>query len=195
MQVYATPYQPEFCGWAFAYEHDEDRFNPKHLVARGAKSIAENVVPDFPNVDVMMTHGPPQGRMDIVVRDNSSVGCPHLYRALTRARPLLHCFGHIHEGHGAEILHWRRDAATGGSGEVEHVQPMRPTIDSNRVEVGSIDVSSGSRDGNVIVHGEQTLLVNAAIMTVRGGPDNAPWLVDLDLTDARTVDFADSPSL
>lgn len=143
----------------------------------------------------MMTHGPPQGHMDTVVRDGSSVGCPHLYRALTRARPLLHCFGHIHEGHGAEILHWDRGAAVGGLSRPVRAQPIRPRIKSTRAEAGCVDVSSGNDGGDPVVHGEQTLLINAAIMTVRGAPENAPWLVDLDLMDASMANSADSPLL
>lgn len=59
--VYASPYTPEFCGWAFAYERDEDRFNPNP--APIASSVNQ-FVPDFPNVDIMLTHGPPAGILD-----------------------------------------------------------------------------------------------------------------------------------
>lgn len=34
-------------------------------------------------------------------------------------------------------------------------------------------------------HGQQTLMVNAAVMNEKNEPANAPWLVDLDLPQAR----------
>ncbi|KAI0133555.1 hypothetical protein BJ170DRAFT_606663 [Xylariales sp. AK1849] len=34
-------------------------------------------------------------------------GCPHLFGAIRRAKPLLHCFGHIHEGWGSKLVTWR----------------------------------------------------------------------------------------
>jgi len=59
-------------------------------------SIAENPIPSFPDVHVVMTHGPPLSVRDRTYR-GEHVGCKHLLRAVARARPLLHCFGHIHE--------------------------------------------------------------------------------------------------
>ena len=34
-------------------------------------------------------------------------GCPDLFGAIARARPRLHCFGHIHDGWGAKMVTWR----------------------------------------------------------------------------------------
>ena len=41
-----------------------------------------------------MTHGPPKYILDMI--DGQSAGCEHLRRAISRVRPRLHCFGHIH---------------------------------------------------------------------------------------------------
>eukprot|EP00035_Acanthoeca_spectabilis_P030653 m.10313 g.10313 ORF g.10313 m.10313 type:complete len:338 (+) comp4300_c0_seq1:51-1064(+) len=53
-------------------------------------------------VDVVMTHQPPLGRRDAV--DNAGKGhaggCIALREAIEKARPAVHAFGHIHEGHG-----------------------------------------------------------------------------------------------
>jgi len=54
---------------------------------------------------VMITHGPPKGILDKTIR-RDNVGCDHLMRAVGRCRPLLHCFGHIHEGWGTERKAW-----------------------------------------------------------------------------------------
>lgn len=50
----------------------------------------------------MMTHGPPKGILDECPR--GSVGCKSLRQALGRARLRMHCFGHIHESSGAEVM-------------------------------------------------------------------------------------------
>src|SRR5205814_5665909 len=85
--------------------HDKDRFNPPTAVSRFK---APNPIPSFPTVDILMSHGPPYTRLDTVAWGNKQVGCPHLLRAVNRARPLLHCFGHIHESWGAELVKWRQ---------------------------------------------------------------------------------------
>ena len=189
--MYASPYQPEFFDWAFPYKRDEDRYNHGSIVADDVRSIVEHEVPDFPDVDVMMTHGPPQYHLDRSehplgrVGEDKHVGCPHLFRALARAKPLLHCFGHIHEGYGAELVQWRKSGTSGTQADV-----LRTTRLDGRA-AGQIDTSMSqyldfSKTGDhVISHGEETLLVNAAIMTRLYKPEHAPWIVDLDLPGAR----------
>ncbi|KAF7597066.1 hypothetical protein BBP40_010540 [Aspergillus hancockii] len=66
--VYASPYTPEFCQWAFAYDRDTDRYNTRSTVF-----VPPNPVPDS-GVDIMLTHGPPYGILDSVVKTHASVG-------------------------------------------------------------------------------------------------------------------------
>ena len=84
--IYTSPYQPEFCGWAFSYARDEDRFNHPEQVAKGMKPIAMNPIPDFFGVDILMTHGPPEDILDLTIH-GPNVGCEALLRAASRARP------------------------------------------------------------------------------------------------------------
>jgi len=169
--VYASPYTPEFCQWAFAYERHIDRFNPSPPVSLFQ---APNPVPDYPQVDIMLTHGPPYGILDRVQYGNQSVGCENLWRACIRARPRLHVFGHIHEGYGAGRLDW----ATKTSSRV----PTDPeTMIENRCAY--YNVSSDSKEP--LRFGEETLFVNASVVTIRYHPTNAPWLVDIDLPPAE----------
>lgn len=109
LKVYASAYTPEFCDWAFPYQHYEDRFNQSNASLSDAKNIAAHPIPPFTSadrpLDILVTHGPPYGRLD-ETKNGDLAGCPHLLRALMRARPLLHCFGHIHEGRGAERVRW-----------------------------------------------------------------------------------------
>ena len=184
-KVYASPYQPEFCGWAFPYFRNQDRYNPPHKCTPNAVPIAENAIPDFPNIDVVMTHGPPMGVLDATDR-GEHVGCEHLLRAARRCRPRLHCFGHIHEGWGAQKVRWNDSDELDVKVE-EHIEAVDAVPVDNEIakqeRAATVDIS---RDGNTAIEfGKQTLMVNASIMNVRYRPWNAPWLVDLDLELAK----------
>ncbi|KAH8700501.1 Ser/Thr protein phosphatase family protein [Talaromyces proteolyticus] len=168
--VYASPYTPEFCGWAFAYERDQDRFNPS---TSSAQVQARNPVPGFPGVDIMLTHGPPEGVLDEVNDyggQKKNVGCEHLLNACARARPRLHVFGHIHEGFGAVRQNWR-------TLKRERIRQDQETVLEQRSCYYDL-----SRDAEEpLVFGEETLFVNASVVNARYKPENAPWVVDLDL--------------
>lgn len=184
LRIYASPYQPEFCDWAFPYWRGQDRYNPSHQCTPGAVPIAENPIPDFPHVDVMMTHGPPYGIQDATTR-GEPVGCEHLLRAARRCKPRLHCFGHIHEAWGARRVQWRDDDELNVKiGEhVKDSQPINTDWEQMNVErAAKVDVS---RESDSPLHfGKETLMVNASIMTITYKPRNAPFLVDLDLNKA-----------
>lgn len=154
--IYVSPYTPAFCDWAFAYAHHEDRFNASHHAAPGAISIATNPIPQ--DVDIVMTHGPPKGILDACPQ--GSVGCENLLWAVRRVKPRMHCFGHIHEGNGGRVVDWERPAGD-EEGVIENAYP-EPFV----------------WEGG---HGGQTLVVNAAIMTGDNKPENAPWLISLEL--------------
>ncbi|KAJ5543434.1 hypothetical protein N7461_009437 [Penicillium sp. DV-2018c] len=164
--VYASGYTPEFYNWAFAYPRSQDRYNPV--------PGAENPVPDYPGVDIMLTHGPPLGILDSVPPD-LNVGCEHLLRAVRRARPRVHLFGHIHEGWGARRGVWDADADLEGGVRLEEV-----AIDEKEVV---------ERRGRLLMPlrvGEETIFVNGSIMDVGYEARNAPWVVDLELPVAQT---------
>lgn len=131
------------------------------------------------------------GRRDETTR-NEHVGCEHLLRAARRCRPRLHCFGHIHEGWGAERVRWNdsedEDKDVGGKWEecVESAEWIE-TDGEKMVEEGAVFLDL-SRDGGVdkvgekeLVFGKETLMVNASIMSVTYKPWQGPWVVDLDL--------------
>jgi Icc-related predicted phosphoesterase len=48
--------------------------------------------------DVLITHGPPMGILDVVRGDH--VGCQDLFDRIQLIQPAVHAFGHIHEGSG-----------------------------------------------------------------------------------------------
>ncbi|KAF2675956.1 Metallo-dependent phosphatase [Lentithecium fluviatile CBS 122367] len=184
LRVYASPYQPEFCDWAFPYFRNQDRFNPPHQSTPNSVPITENPVPDFPAVDVMMTHGPPMGIRDEVDR-GGHVGCPHLLRAARRCRPQLHCFGHIHEGWGAERVKWKEGDEVDAEWEKHVVNAGWIEIDEDKMvsdRAAVLDVSCESE--RPLEVGRETLMVNASIMTLTYKPWQGPFVVDLDLEKA-----------
>ena len=48
------------------------------------------------NVDILITHGPPQGYGDRILL-GKHVGCPELMKRVAEVKPRYHFFGHIHE--------------------------------------------------------------------------------------------------
>lgn len=161
--MYTSPYTPEFCDWGFPYQRHQDRFNAIHQVGEASMSIAVNPIPDHGTVDIVMTHGPPQHVLDECA--SGAVGCNNLLRAVSRCRPRLHCFGHIHEGHGADVVTWDKEVI--GRRAIKEEKFQKNTYP----EPGPCHVE----------YGQQTLMVNAAIMDHRYKPTNKPWLLDLEM--------------
>jgi len=87
MVIFGTPYTPKFFDWAY-------------MRARKDLDILWQSIPD--TVDILVSHGPPKGYLD-VTRDLDSrepihVGSKSLTKhVLERIKPLLHAFGHIHD--------------------------------------------------------------------------------------------------
>lgn len=84
IKVYGSPWTPEFVG-VFQMESGQV-----------AHEVWEKVPPD---VDVLITHGPPKGVLDRTSR-GFTVGDEHLRRVVEQIKPRLHCFGHVHESYG-----------------------------------------------------------------------------------------------
>lgn len=177
LTVFGSPYHPQHCQGAFQYRHDVDRWNTSQL---DAKFQAPRPIPDFPVVDVLITHGPPYGIHDYSVRGEVHAGCPHLFRAIRRARPRIAAFGHIHEGYGCSRMDWKK------SGMSEFRVDRRKTLRDRCVYV---DISEGATAP--LKFGDETLFVNASVMNTNYRPTNAPWIVDLDLPRYDTSEEAD----
>jgi Icc-related predicted phosphoesterase len=86
LSIYGSPWCPDLSG--FAYYATEDQ-----LIERWRK------IPS--GVDILITHTPPYGFLDVPTSGDVHLGCPHLHNELRRIRPRLHVFGHVHASHGA----------------------------------------------------------------------------------------------
>jgi Icc-related predicted phosphoesterase len=90
IKFYGSPVQPPFMNWAFN---------------RPESKLAEHwqAIPD--DTDVLITHCPPHSIFDWSVYDNIHTGSPSLYfEVVNRIKPKVHCFGHIHSGHGIKVI-------------------------------------------------------------------------------------------
>jgi len=89
IKVYGSPWQPWFHDWAFN-------------VQRGPKLEAIwSQIPE--DTDLLITHGPPQGILDLCDH-GEQVGCDDLLRRVKQLKLKLHVFGHIHESYGFEEI-------------------------------------------------------------------------------------------
>jgi len=76
---------------------------PCNFESFGARSEADcaRIFARIPvNTDLIITHGPPSGILDLAESSSGHQGCAHLREAIWRVRPALHVFGHIHESYG-----------------------------------------------------------------------------------------------
>ncbi|GKT99840.1 ser thr protein phosphatase family protein [Fusarium langsethiae] len=185
LKVYASPWTPAYGGWAFQYRNGHDF------------SI-------LPGIEVALTHGPPQGILDFAGRAGRSARCPELLAAVARAKPKIHCFGHIHEAWGMHHVTWDGDEIDKDQPQQLGLKGLRPNgvtqdketvkmtrvnlIEMSRQRAAQLDLTQGESQ---LVPGEQTLFVNAAIMDIRYRPVQLPWLIDVDLEKADQSNKSD----
>lgn len=84
LTFYGSPWTPLFFDWAFMLP-DAELFDKWALFP--------------PRVDVLITHGPPHGILDVTNR-NEHAGSLTLLHRVRELKPRLHVFGHIHEAAG-----------------------------------------------------------------------------------------------
>lgn len=89
LRIYGSPWQPEFYGWAFN-------------LPRGGEQLRRRWAAIPEGLDVLITHGPPEGVLDRNTGDERC-GCELLRERVRVVRPRLHVFGHIHSGYGRVI--------------------------------------------------------------------------------------------
>lgn len=188
LKIYASPCTPALGAWGFQYHPN-----------KGRQFDIEQ------DTDIAITHGPPKGIMDYT-HGRERAGCPDLFGAVARARPRIHCFGHIHEGWGARVVTWKD---CGGIVEPSHFTAIdnekspviarlatlrTHTSDSEeRAEEKKAELEELERnkcavtshrntvDQHPLESGKQTLFVNASIKGDGEEFVQRPWLVDIDL--------------
>jgi len=82
---YGAPWVPNLPGQAFDL-HSEALFEKWRQIPH--------------DTDVLITHTPPLGILDVPSRTNVPCGCSHLESRVFEVAPMLHCFGHVHASSG-----------------------------------------------------------------------------------------------
>lgn len=193
LRLFASPMTPMYGSWGFQY-------NDAH---------AWNIPED--GVDVVATHGPPKGVLDKSLF-GARAGCRYLLEAVHRARPRIHCFGHIHEAWGARLVTWKPPPPPDvrwpplfdeeGSPVLVDLKTFEPQwdddLDKREAKAALFNERATQRcctvnlcEGSDVAfeQGKQTLCVNASIMDLSYQPVHLPWLVDVDLPRATDEDI------
>ena len=127
VKVWGTPWQPEFHNWAFN-------------LPRGEKLKEKwDMIPT--NTDILITHGPPHGKLDYVPYSNMNVGCEELIKRVNEIKPKINVFGHIHEGYGYVFdgnTHFINAAVLNGRYEFQN-KPINVLWDKNTNHLQFVD--------------------------------------------------------
>lgn len=85
INIYGSPITPEFMDWAFNRKRGADIQKHWKLIPK--------------DTDILITHGPPFGKLDANA-NNYRTGCEDLLKTVSTIKPKYHIFGHIHEAYG-----------------------------------------------------------------------------------------------
>lgn len=91
VKFYGSPWQPEYRNWAFN-------------LPRASLELKEKWAQVPEDVDVLITHTPPNTVRDMVYPRGEQAGCAQLRWRLEYINAILHVFGHVHEGRGEEMV-------------------------------------------------------------------------------------------
>ena len=135
LKIWGSPWTKRFPGvnphcTAFMLDSDEE--------------LAEKWVLIPEDTDILITHCPPYGIMDTVLRDHldtdgerhewrDHTGSGSLTAKIQQIRPKLHVFGHIHERYGQDATQWGLDGPITRFVNASHVneryEPVNPPIE------------------------------------------------------------------
>ena len=118
ISIYGSPWCPDLSSFAY-YAAEQDLINKWREIPSGT--------------DILVTHTPPYGVLDMPTSRELHLGCPHLRDELVRIRPRVHVYGHVHASHGQHThdgTQFVNAAVVGGRNlEVRH-GPTLVTLDA-----------------------------------------------------------------
>ncbi|PLN82448.1 putative phosphoric ester hydrolase [Aspergillus taichungensis] len=164
LTVYGAPQVPALV--PFGPEH-AFTYPPHHDAWSGTVPI---------HTDILVTHTPPQAHLDL--SPVYSTGCPSLLSEIWRVRPLLHVFGHIHDGYGIEPVYWDEAQRAWERLCASRVRRARSSRSSNLL-MGLLrdlaDISGWFDAARVVVYG----VLGIVWAKVWGGDnDGSGWIVN-----------------
>lgn len=91
IKFWGSPYSPSFHReyWAFNADRGEEIKQYWDLIPN--------------DVDVLITHSPSKYILDRCLDNGFNAGCEELNKKINEIQPLIHSFGHIHEGYGTKL--------------------------------------------------------------------------------------------
>jgi Icc-related predicted phosphoesterase len=81
---------------------NDPRFQGKEWGSIEDRTDAWKDIPD--NLDILVTHMPPNKILDYVPDKNQNIGCPMLLEKVKESKPRFHIFGHVHECAGQSVV-------------------------------------------------------------------------------------------
>jgi Icc-related predicted phosphoesterase len=87
VKIWGSPWQPEFCNWAFNLPRNGEELKHKW-----------DLIPQ--DIDILVTHGPAYGKLDKIIGEYENLGCELLTERIKIIKPKIHVCGHIHSGYG-----------------------------------------------------------------------------------------------
>ncbi|OAA59868.1 phosphoesterase [Niveomyces insectorum RCEF 264] len=155
LTVFGSPWTPQYGVSAFQYRPDDT----DHWASIFSQHAASQP-------DIVVTHGPPKHHLNS--RDVHQAGCPYLLAEISRLRPRLVVFGHIHAAYGRQdrvvldgVQTTYDDVLTGWAGW-GRIGWMAVLVIWARLTRGLFRTSGNEG-------GKATTFVNAAVV---GGPHN-----------------------
>jgi predicted phosphohydrolase len=128
VRFYGSPWQPAFNGWAFNLPRGPALATVWARIPRG--------------VDVLITHGPPDG-----IGDRTAIagraGCADLRARVAEVAPRLHLFGHIHQDGGV----WQRGATTFANVTTWECERAPTVFELDAKAITAVDVPHHGRTG------------------------------------------------
>lgn len=95
IEFYGSGITPRFHNWGWNKDSGDcgTSYPPEHKSYDPIEPYWD-AIPS--TVDVLITHGPPRGIMDLSVYSGDLCGCPYLLDKVMEIKPVYHIFGHIH---------------------------------------------------------------------------------------------------
>ena len=124
LKIWGSPWQPEFYNWAFN-------------LPRNGEDLREKWFWIPKDCDILVTHGPAQGHLDVSGYGDTDLGCELLRERIDIVKPLIHCFGHIHGSAGYKFdgnTHYFNAAILGERYNYQN-KPMTIDVDLETKEI------------------------------------------------------------
>jgi len=133
VRIYGSPWRPKR---GIIYPAEAFGYDPRRIREDKWSNIPEDI-------DILLTHGPPYSVRDYHPLTEERIGCPGLLdEVVTRARPRIHLFGHMHKCRGASLYK---------SEDNQTLEGENFNIDSHEILFVNLAIHQGKTLGEAVV--------------------------------------------